>query len=272
MSLDVITSLRTGAATDDGRRASVTALLPPHVAARVPTPDNAVLADELHDATASHPLAVHVPLWEAHVRRLVDASRAVCAIYPDEWRTAPSVHDILSSDAVAQLWEVTQAGPPHRCSLRLAASGALRAVIAPLGAKPATTPVVRLDTCETRLEGPLTKLKTSSREAYDSARARVGGTLGAGDVFDALLWYRDGDEQVVTESSIANLIVESPQGDLYTPVFEHLLPGLLVKELCRLGLVAERRITVADLVAWKNSHTFYLSNAVRGMFKVQLDL
>lgn len=265
MSFDVFTSLRIG---EWGHGPCVRNLLPAHVAQRTPQVDSDSAAPT--DKT-QHPLAAHVPLWLAHVHRLVDASRLVHAALP-EWTAAPTAHDIISSDAVRELCNAAQAGTPLRASLRVSASGSICAISAPLSAPPDTPPTVRLDTQETRIDGPFTKLKTSARKTYDDARARVSGTLVPGNgVFDVLLWHRDGDERVVTESSIANLIVESPDGQLFTPTFEHLLPGLLVQELCRMGLVTQRRITVADLVRWSGTHTLYLCNAVRGMFRIVIE-
>ena len=269
MTTEVLTSMRVAAPSGAGA-ASVAALLPERLQGAVGECDRVAHPP----ATHPHPLAARVPLWDAHVQRLVDATHTMHRVDPAAWPTVLTADDVLASRAVADVWAAAQNGPPLlRASLRAGPHGELRAITAPLGAPAAAPPRVRLDTHETRLDGPLTCTKTTARAAYDEARARVGGTLGgSGACFDVLLWHADGGERVVTESSIANLVVAAPDGRLYTPAFGRLLPGLLVQELRRRGLVAERRITAADLAAWAPTHTFYLCNAVRGMFEVSLQL
>ena len=142
---------------------------------------------------------------------------------------------------------------------------------------------MRLDVQSTELDEPLAHLKTTSRATYDQARERAQATLGAAsDVkdpcFDVLLWrYTHDGAQLLTESSIANLVVELPasqgQGSKFvTPQFERLLPGVLVQELVRRGIVEQAPITAAQLSAWleQEAARLWLCNAVRGMFEVQL--
>ena len=236
-----------------------------------------------------HPLAAHVPLWAAHVHRLVAAAAELHGMYAGTWRThAPplTVERVLQSDVVAELERQVQALQPGcslRASLRATRDGGLTLSSAPL-VSPAAVPLrVRLDVQSTELDEPLAHLKTTSRAAYDQARERTQATLGAAsDVkdpcFDVLLWrYTHDGAQLLTESSIANLVVELPasqgQGSKFvTPRFERLLPGVLVQELVRRGIVEQAPITVAQLSAWleRKAARLWLCNAVRGMFEVQL--
>ena len=236
-----------------------------------------------------HPLAAHVPLWAAHVHRLVAAAAELHGMYAGTWRThAPplTVERVLQSDVVAELERQVQALQPGcslRASLRATRDGGLTLSSAPL-VSPAAAPLrVRLDVQSTELDEPLAHLKTTSRAAYDQARERTQATLGAAsDVkdpcFDVLLWrYTHDGAQLLTESSIANLVVELPasqgQGSKFvTPRFERLLPGVLVQELVRRGIVEQAPITAAQLSAWleQEAARLWLCNAVRGMFEVQL--
>ena len=168
-------------------------------------------------------------------------------------------------------------------------------MIAPLHPPSSSILTVRLDTQSVLLPNGLVSYKTDARATYDAARARVKGTLGIGSpfssppshggdatippsCFDVLLWhYANASEnseahaeQIVTESSIANLVLELPNEPVrfVTPSFSHLLPGILVQELVRQGLVQPRTITVTDIYAQKTR--LWLCNAVRGMFPVEL--
>ena len=96
------------------------------------------------------------------------------------------------------------------------------------------------------------------------------GTLGAAPdgCFDVLLWHDTPKGRVVTESSIANLVLERDHGDLVTPVLsEGLLPGLLIQELVRQNVVRQDVIRVDDM---HRASRLWLCNAVRGMFRVEL--
>jgi para-aminobenzoate synthetase/4-amino-4-deoxychorismate lyase len=93
--------------------------------------------------------------------------------------------------------------------------------------------------------------KTTSREVYDEARrARP-------DLDDVLLWNRRGE---VTESTIANLVVDI-DGSLYTsPVASGLLPGVFRGELLDRGLIRERVLLKTDVV---RAGRLYLVNSLR---------
>lgn len=230
-----------------------------------------------------HPLAAHVPLWCAHVLRLVDATENLGRLYPSQWRTKKwSVEDVLRSDAVSQLWEAIQNALNSdvtmlRASLRIAQDGTSRAVIAPMARTGLQELCVRLDTQPTQLQRPSAAYKTDLREEYDASRRRVNADLmgtAPNTCFDALLWYNDShsDTHYLTESSIANIILEVPGKGWFTPPFQGLLPGLLVRELVRRGMVLPQALDIAYVQKHLQSGAqLWLGNAVRGLFPVKLD-
>lgn len=100
--------------------------------------------------------------------------------------------------------------------------------------------------------------KTSDRSIYDQAKPVVA------EVDDVLLWNERGE---VTESRIANLIVEI-DGYLFTPpVACGLLAGCLREELLSSFKVSERVIKVEELLT---ADKIYLANSLRGVWEVEL--
>lgn len=101
--------------------------------------------------------------------------------------------------------------------------------------------------------------KTTNRGVYERAKASCP------DYEDVILWNERGE---VTESCIANLVVELG-GKLYTPpVSCGLLPGTYRAWLLRQGNVEERVITVEQLA---ECSCIFLVNSVRGQQEVRLD-
>ena len=100
--------------------------------------------------------------------------------------------------------------------------------------------------------------KTTNRGVYEAALASRPGMQ------DVLLFN---DRNEITESTMANLIVEVG-GELFTPPIEcGLLPGTARAQLLEQGRVRERKITVEELRA---SGRLYLINSVRGMHPVSV--
>jgi len=94
--------------------------------------------------------------------------------------------------------------------------------------------------------------KTTRREVYDRAKALVAGAD------DVLLWNEDGE---VTESTIANLVVEL-NGELITPRLAcGLLPGTLRARLLHEGRIREGVVRREDL---PRCTALWLVNSVRG--------
>lgn len=100
--------------------------------------------------------------------------------------------------------------------------------------------------------------KTTRRDVYEQARkARPG-------VDDVILYNSSGE---LTESTVANLVVEL-DGRLFTPPVRcGLLPGTLREELIARGEVAERALRPEDL---SRAGAIYLVNSVRGFVRAAL--
>jgi para-aminobenzoate synthetase/4-amino-4-deoxychorismate lyase len=102
--------------------------------------------------------------------------------------------------------------------------------------------------------------KTTNRQVYEQA---LGSCPGYADV---ILWNEKGE---VTESCIANVVVEL-DGELYTPPVQcGLLPGTYRAYLLEQGKVKERVIRIDDLS--KNPH-IYLISSVRKEREVIVDV
>ena len=111
-----------------------------------------------------------------------------------------------------------------------------------------TTPV------DTR--SPLLFNKTTRRDIYEQARA---GHPGLDDV---LLWNARGE---LTESTIANLVVEIDGSRVTPPVACGLLPGVFRQELLTRGEIEERVVLVSDLA---RASRLWLVNSLRGWIDV----
>ena len=101
--------------------------------------------------------------------------------------------------------------------------------------------------------------KTTNRLVYEQALATVPGYA------DVILWNEKGE---ITESCIANILVEL-DGELYTPPIQcGLLPGTYRAYLLEQGKIRERVISTEDLA--RSPHV-YLVNSVRKGREVVVD-
>jgi len=99
--------------------------------------------------------------------------------------------------------------------------------------------------------------KTTHRVVYEQALTAAPG------YDDVLLWNNQGE---ITESCIANVVVEE-DGVLYTPpVACGLLAGTYREQLLREGRIREKVIHIEDLDVCEN---LYLLNSVRGMWRIE---
>lgn len=97
--------------------------------------------------------------------------------------------------------------------------------------------------------------KTTCREAYEKAEPRKKSA------HDIILWNEKGE---VTETTIANLVLDFGER-LYTPpVKSGLLPGTYRQFLLSSGIIQEKIISVSELQFCKR---IYLVNSVRGFMK-----
>lgn len=152
----------------------------------------------------------------------------------EEWAESRTKALILGSDGLVQ---VTQADlPPLPDDYRVALA-------------PIALPVE---------DDPFVRHKTTHRAIYDQARALVAGAD------DVLLWNSRGE---LTESTIANLLVELDGEWVTPPAGSGLLPGVCRRELLERGLVRERVIHVSDLARCTG---IALANSLRGRWKVRL--
>ena len=100
--------------------------------------------------------------------------------------------------------------------------------------------------------------KTTRREVYDAARA------SRPDCDDVILWNERGE---LTETTIANLVLEI-DGRRYTPpVSSGLLPGTMRAYLLEIGEIAECVLSLADL---SRASGIWLVNSVRGWMPAML--
>jgi para-aminobenzoate synthetase/4-amino-4-deoxychorismate lyase len=102
--------------------------------------------------------------------------------------------------------------------------------------------------------------KTTVRTQYDTAVPEVS------DVDDVILWNERGE---ITESRIANIVLDF-DGELVTPPVESgLLPGCYRAELLEAGIIKERVVLKEDL---PRAGAVYFINALRRMWSVEVRL
>jgi para-aminobenzoate synthetase/4-amino-4-deoxychorismate lyase len=100
--------------------------------------------------------------------------------------------------------------------------------------------------------------KTTRREIYEKARAEIA------DCDDVLMWN---EHHEITESSIANVVVEQ-DGNWYTPPVKcGLLPGIYRAWLLDQKKVQEQIINLDNLFDYER---IFLVNSVRGMWEIKL--
>jgi para-aminobenzoate synthetase/4-amino-4-deoxychorismate lyase len=105
---------------------------------------------------------------------------------------------------------------------------------------------------------PLLFHKTTRRDVYEAARRERP------DCDDVILWNSAGE---LTETSIANLVLEL-DGRLLTPALDcGLLPGTLRQRLLAEGRISEARLNRDDL---RRATRVWLINSVRGWREAEL--
>ena len=150
-------------------------------------------------------------------------------------------------------------GAPRRIRLLVAKSGGItletKALPLRAAAKP---PRLALAPGPVEVSNPFLYHKTTHRGMYEAALAACP------DADDALLYNERGE---ITESTMANVVVEI-EGKLCTPpVCCGLLAGVFREHLLRQRNLAERPITVKQLLL---SPRVFLINSVRGMYQVEV--
>lgn len=187
-------------------------------------------------------------LLARHLQRLVDS-----ASYFDVPLDADDVATQLAALAT------TFAGLPQRVRLLVAQSGAVRCQAARL-AWPPEARVLRVGLAQKPVDvrDPFLFHKTTHRAVYEAAqRSRP-------DCDDALLWNERGQ---LTESTIANVVVQRDGVLVTPPLASGLLAGTLRAELLERGSIRAATITVDDL---EPGQQIWLINSVRGWREARL--
>ena len=144
----------------------------------------------------------------------------------------------------------------HRVRLLVARDGVVtceEAILPAPPVRPAPRPIrIKLAASPVDSADPFLYHKTTHRRLYETARAACP------DCDDVLLWNRRGE---ITETSIANIIVERDGEPVTPPVRSGLLPGTARGWLLEQGEIREEVITVEEI---KKSENIFLINSVRG--------
>ena len=188
-------------------------------------------------------------LFDEHLRRLAES--AAYFAYPFE-----------SSRIEAYLADIAKelgGSSPQRIRLLLNRNGSIsHQNFALIENSPAVPMRLRLAKSAINSQNTFLYHKTTRREVYEQARGAQP------DCDDVLLFNERGE---LTESTIANLVVER-DGALYTPPLAcGLLPGTLRSALLTKGQILERVILVADLA---HCTKIFLINSVRGWMDAEL--
>jgi para-aminobenzoate synthetase / 4-amino-4-deoxychorismate lyase len=180
-------------------------------------------------------------LLDYHLRRLNDS-----ALYFDYPVDVENVKNRLSAQAAGY------GGKPHRMRLLVARDGAVEIQATPLASIESHKPArVKLALAPVNSDDLFLYHKTTQRRIYEAARQ----SCPVCD--DVLLWNERGE---LTESCVANIVVEM-DGDLLTPpVDSGLLPGVFRAWLLDQRKIRERTIKVSDL---GRCSKLYLINSVR---------
>jgi para-aminobenzoate synthetase/4-amino-4-deoxychorismate lyase len=145
-----------------------------------------------------------------------------------------------------------------RLRLTVASDGAADITVTPHEDVPGTLWRVAFANAPVDDTDPFLRNKTTHRTAYDTARR------GRPDVDDVLLWNT---RRELTESTIANVVVEIEGQRCTPPVDCGLLPGVLRAELLDRGDIVERVITRGEVV---RAERLWLINSLRGWIEALL--
>ena len=164
----------------------------------------------------------------------------------------------VDMDTVMDLLNTVRSDTPLKLRLLVDAAGAPTLDVGPLPPETGNTRTLPVDTEPTDPFDEFLVFKTTTRNRYEEAQERFP------DAPDVILWNRRGE---LTETCIANLVLEL-DGVLVTPHHNSgLLPGTLREELLDRGQIEERVLTLDDLYAAERVFTI---NSVRGWDDVLL--
>jgi para-aminobenzoate synthetase/4-amino-4-deoxychorismate lyase len=177
-------------------------------------------------------------LHDRHLTRLVDS-----AGYFDVPLDPAEVRAALNAS-------VSGATLPQRLRLLVDRSGRITVDIGDLPSSGSITAAVDWQPVER--DDPFLYHKTTNRRMFDEARARNP------DADDVILINREGS---VTETTLANLVVELEGVWVTPPVSDGLLPGTYRAELLARGRLTERSVTIGEL---KEATRVARINSLRG--------
>ena len=177
--------------------------------------------------------------------------------------TAAAQHFDYALDARRVRNAITNAAENHltgvwRMRLTVSADGAPAVAVSVHQDTPAALWHVAFANAPVDDTDPLLRHKTTHRAVYDTARR------GRPDVDDVLLWNT---RRELTESTIANVVVEIDGRRCTPPVGCGLLPGVLRAELLERGDIVERVITRGEVV---RAERIWLINSLRGWIEARL--
>lgn len=164
----------------------------------------------------------------------------------------------VDMDHVMELLNSVRSDTPVRLRLLVDAAGVPRLEVGALATESDSIHRLPIDTEPTDPYDEFLVFKTTTRHRYEEAQDRFP------EARDVILWNRRGE---LTETCIANLVVEI-DGELHTPHIDAgLLAGTLRQELLDRGQIAERVLTLADLD--RATHVWTI-NSVRGWDEVEV--
>ncbi|MFT7473377.1 MAG: para-aminobenzoate synthetase/4-amino-4-deoxychorismate lyase [Verrucomicrobiales bacterium] len=185
-----------------------------------------------------------VSLRQRHINRLLDAG--------DHFNIE------VDMEVVMDLLDTVRSDTPVKLRLLIDAAGIPELQLGPMPADDGETRVLPIDTEPTDPYDEFLVYKTTTRTRYEEAMERFP------DAPDVILWNRRGE---LTETCIANLVLEL-DGDLVTPHHQSgLLPGTLREELLDRGQLVERFLTLDDL---RRADRVFAINSVRGWDEVRI--
>ncbi|MEM7142737.1 MAG: aminodeoxychorismate synthase component I [Actinomycetota bacterium] len=177
-------------------------------------------------------------LLDRHMRRLAD--------------TAAHFGFDCDIDEVTRRLGAVRAEVPRRLRVLVAADGAIEVQVLDPPGRVTQGWHLAVDSLPVRRDDEFLRHKTTRRDRYEEATARFP------DADDVVLWNEDGE---VTETTIANLVLEL-DGEAVTPAASSgLLPGTLRAELLANGRIREAVITREDLA---RAERIWAINSLRG--------
>jgi para-aminobenzoate synthetase/4-amino-4-deoxychorismate lyase len=189
-------------------------------------------------------------LLDRHLTRLAESAE-----YFNTPIDLPAIRDQLAD------LDATLAAAAHKVRVSVSQLGRVSITATPLSEIP-LPPIMRVKLAAQPIDSNNVFLfhKTTRRDAYEAARATQA------DCDDVILWNERGE---ITESTIANVVVEL-DGQRYTPPIEcGLLPGTFRADLIERRLIYERVISKEELLA---AIRVWLINSVRGWRECQLTM